>query len=270
MVFMNAKKRNKTFTLVIVGFLSVGLLLSVSLYWQNTGTVNAGSGTGAVAANSPEASAGLKDFNDGASLMQQNKVEEAQKKFASAIKNFEEALKKTPNDYQVLGDLATAYYYSGNADKAIENVKKALEISPNFSPARMNYAIYLGYGKNNAKDAITELNKIAKGDQNYDQAQQMIAELNKQAAPSTGSPTVDPTLGDSANAGGIITEEQANAGTLPSGHPNIDGQGQTEQQTQQNKTTEQKTDQTKETQENTGDDEVLFPGQSSTPSNHPF
>lgn len=198
MVFMNARKRNKSIIVFLVGALSLGLLLSVSMYWQGATTT-----TNGAPVSGPLGQA-LQDLNQGGTLMQQGKQAEAQKKFNSAIKAFEEILKTDPKNFQVLGDLATAYFYSNNPDKAIETAKKALEISPNFGPARLNLGIYLAYGKNNPTDAISELKKVQKGDSSYGRAQELITEISQQQKtlpPSSGS-TLPPNSGSTSPQNG--------------------------------------------------------------------
>ena len=195
MVFMNAKKKNKTIIAVLVGALSLGLLLSVSLYWQGGGSATTTTGSGAPVTG--QLGQALDDFNQGGTLMQQGKQADAQKKLNAAKTGFEAILKTDPKNYQVLGDLATTYFYLNNTDKAIETAKKALEISPNFGPARLNLGIYLGYGKNNPTEAIAELKKVQKGDPSYGKAQEIIAELGqmqKALPPSSGS-TLPPNAG---------------------------------------------------------------------------
>lgn len=227
MVFMNARKKNKTFIMFLVAAISVGLLLSVSMYFVGADYSAPGNASN-VAPGSPLGIA-LQNFEQGGTLMQQGKTEDAKKKLAAAQTGFEEVLKSDPKNYQVLGDLATTYYYMGNPDKAIETVKKALEISPNFTTARLNYAIYLAYGKNNAIEAINELEKIQKGDFNYNQAQQMIGEISKLST--------QPLLPPNGNASSIppkpdappVSEDPTTGKTpinegdqLPPDHPKID------------------------------------------------
>lgn len=228
---MNARKRNKTITLVIVAFVSIGLLLSVSLYWQNSSSIPTGA---APVSGSPEDIA-VRDFSQGLTFMQQQNTAQAQKKFESAIKGFEEVIKKDPKNFQTLGDLATAYFYTGKVDKAIENVKKALEISPNFTTARLNYAIYLFYGKNDSKGALAEIKKIPKGDINYNQAQQLIKDFSKNNSAVPNNSKQNTT---NSNTGSIQGNAQLNNSTgtneLPAGHPNINNNTQPAQQTEQN------------------------------------
>ncbi len=229
MVFMNAKKRNKPIIMFLVGMISLGLLMSVSVYFMGDYSGSANTAANNAAPGSAEAKA-VQDFQQGMTLIQQQQADEAQKKFADAKSGFEEVLKKDPNNVQVLGDLATTYFYMNNADKAIETVKKALEINPDFTTARLNYGIYLAYGKNNTADAIKELEQIKKGDFNYDQAQKLIGDISQLSTqpllPPKGnnassipakpdapaSQTADPTTGKTYNEGD----------PLPENHPKID------------------------------------------------
>ncbi len=189
MAFMNARKRNKMMTYVLVGLISVGLLASVSIYWTSGSSY---SGTPNTTGVSVEAQA-VQDFSDGSALLgQSGKEKEGQEKLTSAIKGFEQVLKKNPKNLPVLGDLATANFYMGNVDKAIELANQALKIDPNYSVVRVNLARYLFYGKNNGDAAAAELKKIAKSDSFYQNAQDLLSEINKapkgQSLPSQGSP----------------------------------------------------------------------------------
>lgn len=176
MVFMNARKSNKTITLVIVAAVSLGLLMSVSLFWQGS-SPNVSSTNNSPNTGSTEDIA-LQNFSEGFKLLEASKSQEAVAKFALAITGFEEVVKVNPKNVEALGDLATSYFYTGNVDKAIEVVQKALEISPTFSTARLNYAIYLSEGKNKIAEAINELKKIGPEDTKYSQAQQLITTMN--------------------------------------------------------------------------------------------
>lgn len=202
MVFMNARKKNKTIIMFLVGLISVGLLLSVSMYFIGADYSTPSNAAG-VDPNT-KLGAALQNFSQGGTLKQQGKTEEAIKKLTAAKVGFEEVLKTDSKNYQVLGDLATTYFYLGDADKAIETVKKALEISPSFTTARMNYAIYLAYGKNNPTEAIKELEKIKKGDFNYDEARQRIGEISKMSSqpllPPNGNNVSAPANQDSSSA----------------------------------------------------------------------
>jgi len=173
MAFMNARKRNKTLTYVIVAFVSVGLLLSVSLYWAgSSGSTNYSNGSA-----SALETAAVQDFSAGDQLRQQGKTADANKKFADAISKFEEVLKADPNNIQVMGDMATAYFYSGKTDKAIETARQTLKVNPNYTTVRMNLAIFLS-DQNKTTEAINELKQVPKSDPDYQKAQDLLQQLS--------------------------------------------------------------------------------------------
>ncbi|PKM82132.1 MAG: hypothetical protein CVU89_05655 [Firmicutes bacterium HGW-Firmicutes-14] len=194
MAFMNARKRNKTMTYIIVALVSLGLLITTlpsigSYLFSGTGS----GGSSAYSANN--------DFESAMNLLGQGKVKDANRKFESAIDKYEKILKETPDDILVLGDLATAKHYTGNTDEAITLVKKALEINPAFSTARINYAIYLFEGKGDVDSAIAELGKIEESDPNYQRAQTVLANIENaakappQTSPAPGGPVPPPPGG---------------------------------------------------------------------------
>lgn len=179
MAFFMNKKKNKYVFWVLVGMISIGLVGPVSIgYWTNYSTTSqAGTGTATVAG---EAKAnGI--FEEAMGFLSSKKMDKAAKKFGEAVPEYEAVIRISPKNTAALGNLATSYYYSGNTDKAIETVKKALEIDPNFSTARMNYAIYLGEGKGQTQEALNELKKIKAGDPNYQQALQLMGSFSKPA-----------------------------------------------------------------------------------------
>ena len=170
MAFMNARKRNKKITYIIVALVSAGLLITTIPSIGSFVANNSSYGTSNARA--------VSDFQAGMDLVQRGKDKQAEVKFDAAIKGFEETLKADPENLQVLGDLATAHFYRGNVDKAIELAKQALEIEPKYTNVRRNYAIYLFYGKNDPVEALKQLDMIEKGDVNYESAQQLKAGIN--------------------------------------------------------------------------------------------
>lgn len=179
MAFFMNKHKNKYVFWVLVGMISIGLVGPVSIgFWNNYSTApQTQAGTATVAG---EAKAnGI--FEEAMGFLSEKKMDKAAKKFAEAVPEYEAVIRVSPKNTAALGNLATSYYYSGNTDKAIETVKKALEVDPYFSTARMNYAIYLGDGKGQVQEAIKELQKIKAGDQSYQQAQQLMASFSKPA-----------------------------------------------------------------------------------------
>lgn len=99
--------------------------------------------------------------------------------FAEAIRYYKDVIAVKPNSKESLGDLATAQFYTGEVDAAIDTVQKALKVDPGFTPARINYAIYLGYGKGDYANAIKQLELIPSGTTQYSQAQGLLEEFRK-------------------------------------------------------------------------------------------
>ncbi len=64
---------------------------------------------------------------------------EAEGKYQQAIEYYEKVLFLTPNDPAVLNNIGVNAIHLGQMPEAMINFKKALEIDPNFAPARLNY-----------------------------------------------------------------------------------------------------------------------------------
>jgi tetratricopeptide (TPR) repeat protein len=56
----------------------------------------------------------------------------------SAATAYERALAEQPGDPNVSVDLAIAYFYSGQTDRAIETAERVIAESPEFGPAYFN------------------------------------------------------------------------------------------------------------------------------------
>lgn len=178
MAFMNARKRNKRIIIIFVVLISVGLLgTTIPMGFSYIGDYIGGGNKGTTGLSGSTEDRAVQDYVEGVNLMQQQKPDAASEKFASAIKGFEKVLESDPRNLPVLGDLATTYFYSGNVDKAVYIAEKALEIEPKYTTVRLNYARYLFYGKNDADNAIKQLDQIEESDTYYQDAQQLKQEI---------------------------------------------------------------------------------------------
>ena len=178
MAFMNARKRNKRIIIIFVVLISVGLLgTTIPMGFSYIGDYLGSSNQGTAGLSGSTEDRAVQDYIEGVNLMEQQKPDAAGKKFASAIKGFEKVLESDPGNLPVLGDLATTYFYSGNVDKAVYFAEKALEIEPKYTTVRLNYARYLFYGKNDADNAIKQLEQIEEGDTYYQDAQRLKQEI---------------------------------------------------------------------------------------------
>jgi len=83
----------------------------------------------------------------------------------------------TKQDIDVLTDMATAAFYSGQSDLAEKSYKEALNERPDFQQALFNYGVFLSYVKKDYPAAIrmwqTALDKEPNGP-NADRLKQLI------------------------------------------------------------------------------------------------
>jgi len=101
-----------------------------------------------------------------------------------AIDNYGRALKIKPSDASARTDMATAYWYLGNADVAIAEFNKALDYAPDNSNTLFNRGLVKWHGKKDAVGAVTDWQRLLATNPNYqekDKVRQMIADAAKDA-----------------------------------------------------------------------------------------
>ena len=99
------------------------------------------------------------------------------------------ALKTRPSDAAVRTDMATAYWYMGNADLAIEEFNKALTYAPTNPNTLFNLGLVKWKGKMDSAGAIADWEKLLATNPNYegkDKVEQMLAEVRKHTASNPG------------------------------------------------------------------------------------
>ncbi len=105
--------------------------------------------------------------------------------YPMAVEYYTRTLKLKPSDAAVRTDMATAYWYMGNADSAIAEFNKALVYEPNNPNTLFNLGIVKWKGKMDASGAADAWKRLLAANPNYegkDKVEQMLAELNKQPA----------------------------------------------------------------------------------------
>jgi tetratricopeptide (TPR) repeat protein len=107
--------------------------------------------------------------------------------YSTAIGFYERTLKVQPSNTSVRTDMATAYWYLGNADKAIEEFNKALSYDPKQANALFNLGIVKWQGKMDIDGAVATWNKLLETNPNYENKQKVM-ELIAQAQKHTGIP----------------------------------------------------------------------------------
>ena len=102
-----------------------------------------------------------------------------------AIDYYGRALKARPSDAAVRTDMATAYWYMGNADQAIVEFNLALHYAPNNPNTLFNLGVVMWRGKMDAAGAIADWEKLLAVNPNYvekDKVEQLINEAKDKPA----------------------------------------------------------------------------------------
>ena len=123
--------------------------------------------------------------NDYDSLVKLGNVFYDGQQFPEAVGYYERALVIHPENADVRTDMGTAYWYAGNADKAVA----AMEISLKYRPGHPQTLFNLGWvrwqGKGDPKGAIEAWQQLLKANPDYPQKQQVeqyIAKAKEHAA----------------------------------------------------------------------------------------
>ncbi len=119
--------------------------------------------------------------------------DEMKANFSKAVEAYQIVL-KTNKDPNVIVDMATSAFYSGNYDLADKSFKEALVIQPDFINALINYGIFLSQAKQDWAGAINQWKKalpLAQKSTDKEQIQAMInqAESELKANPATNGTT---------------------------------------------------------------------------------
>jgi cytochrome c-type biogenesis protein CcmH/NrfG len=112
------------------------------------------------------------------------------KQYPSAVDYYGRALKARPSDAAVRTDMATAYWYMGDADTAIAEFNKALIYAPNNPNTLFNLGLVKWQGKNDPDGAMADWEKLLAANPNYegkDKVEQMMAEVKKHGAIKPGT-----------------------------------------------------------------------------------
>lgn len=110
--------------------------------------------------------------------------------YSIAVDYYGRALTTKPSDAAVRTDMATAYWYMGNADRAIAEFNTALTYAPTNPNTLFNLGLVKWQGKQDSAGAIADWKKLLATNPGYesrDKVQQMLADVEKQAASKTGS-----------------------------------------------------------------------------------
>jgi len=117
-----------------------------------------------------------------------------------AVRYFQRYLAISPQDLDARADYASALYYTGQTDRAIQEVGKVLAADKDHVNANYNLAVFYAQGRHDYPAAIAQLKKVialTQNDQNqhiaFQQAQALLQQVEAAANASTRS--VNPTGG---------------------------------------------------------------------------
>jgi tetratricopeptide (TPR) repeat protein len=111
--------------------------------------------------------------------------------YPTAIDYYRRSLNVRPADAGVRTDLATAIWYTGDADTAIAEFNKALSYEPNKSNTLFNLGVVKWQGKMDINGAVAAWQKLLDTNPNYENKEKvlgLIAQAKKHANVRPGTP----------------------------------------------------------------------------------
>jgi tetratricopeptide (TPR) repeat protein len=110
--------------------------------------------------------------------------------YLTAIEYYQRALKVQPSNTGVRTDLATALWYTGNIDNAIEEFNNSLSYEPNKPNTLFNLGIVKWQGKMDIDGAVAAWQKLLDKNPNYeekDKVVNLIAQAKKHSGVKPGT-----------------------------------------------------------------------------------
>jgi len=104
------------------------------------------------------------------------------RQYHDAISYYDRVLKFQPANSDVRTDMATAYWYLGDSDRAIAELQAVLKLEPTKASALYNLGIVQWQGKMDANGAAATLQKLLDTNPNYAnqaQVQELLAQVKK-------------------------------------------------------------------------------------------
>jgi cytochrome c-type biogenesis protein CcmH/NrfG len=101
------------------------------------------------------------------------------RQYPDAVKYYQLATKRQPTNADLLTDLGTSLWYTGDADGAIAEFQKALKSQPDHPGTLFNLGIVRWQGKNDPKGAVQVWEELLQRNPNYPQKQQLQEYIEK-------------------------------------------------------------------------------------------
>ncbi|HET7891865.1 MAG TPA: tetratricopeptide repeat protein [Candidatus Sulfotelmatobacter sp.] len=126
-----------------------------------------------------------KDANDFDSLVKLGNLYYDGQQFPNAIQYYERALAIHPDNPDVRTDMGTAYWYTGDAEKALAAMETSLKYRPGHPQTLFNLGWVRWQGKQDPKGAIEAWQQLLKANPDYPQrpqVEQYIAKAKEHAS----------------------------------------------------------------------------------------
>lgn len=117
--------------------------------------------------------------------------------FKDAIDYYTRALQGDPNNTNVRTDMATAYWYVGDSDRAIAEFDRVLKQEPKKTNALFNRGVVRWQGKMDIQGAVGDWENLLKADPNYPErlkVEQTIAEAKQHTNIKSREKTSKPAM----------------------------------------------------------------------------
>jgi tetratricopeptide (TPR) repeat protein len=135
--------------------------------------------------------------SDPALLAQAGNIYYDAQQFKEASDYYARALEGDPKNTDVRTDMATAYWYLGDANRALTEFDRILKQQPNKANALLNRGIVRWQGKMDVNGAVADWESLLKTDPNFarrSNVEQLIAQAKKHSNISPGEKTPRPAM----------------------------------------------------------------------------
>ena len=135
--------------------------------------------------------------NDPALLAQAGNIYYDTQQFKDAVNYYNRALQRDPSNTNVRTDMATAYWYLGDPDRAITEFDRVLKKEPNKTNALYNRGLVRWQGKMDIKGAVADWEALLKADPQSPQrpaVEQLIAQAKQHANIKPGEKASKPAM----------------------------------------------------------------------------
>jgi len=135
--------------------------------------------------------------NDPALLAQVGNLYYDAQLFQDAIDYYTRSLQADPKNSNIRTDMATAYWYLGDPDRALTEYDRILKQEPNKINALLNRGVVRWQGKMDVKGAVADWETLLKADPSYPErpkVEQLIAQAKQHANIKPGEKTSKPAM----------------------------------------------------------------------------